>query len=105
MLTKSHFAQEIIEENICKLAEITAINTVIINNPHTIWSVANVLDLKLTKHQHKKAECLAYKIFNHAHPETEPESCIIFNRKVNHYVLIMSMELLCTSCENVMIAS
>ncbi len=85
LLTKRHFAQEIMEETMRKLAETTAINAVVIDNPHTIWSVANVLDLNFTKFQRESAGHLAYKIFKHAHPENEPQSCTIFDCKVYRY--------------------
>ena len=86
LLTQSHFfVQEIIEETTRKLAETTTVNALIIDNPHTIWSVANVLDLNLTKNQRESAGLLADKIFKHVHPETEPQSCTIFDCKVNRY--------------------
>jgi len=84
-LKRRHFVQELIEETMHKLSEATATNAVVINYPHTIWSVANILDLNLTKTQRESADLLAYKIFKNAYPENEPQSCTILDCKINRY--------------------
>ena len=57
----------------------------IIDNPHTIWTVSNVLDLELSRDQREKAERLAFKIFKHLYKDKEPVWCELFGVPVNRY--------------------
>ena len=47
----------------------------VIDNPHTIWTVSNVLDLDLTREQREKAGRLAFKIFKCLYADKEPARC------------------------------
>ena len=59
---------------------------VLLKYPHTIWSASNVLlDLLLTQEQRRKAGLLAYKMFTHVHPGSEPTRFDLFGKNVNRY--------------------
>ena len=75
------------EELQSKLAIALEDQQLIIQNPHTVWTVANVLDFNLTQEQRMKAGLLAYKIFKHINVNQEPLCCEIFlgGGNVNRY--------------------
>jgi hypothetical protein len=56
----------------------------VIHNPHhTICTVANVLDIDLTRNQRKNAGLLVFKKFKYIHANNEPAHSALFD--VNHY--------------------
>jgi hypothetical protein len=59
----------------------------VIDNPHTVWTVANVLDLDLTRNQRKDTGLLAYKLFKYMHANNEPAHYAMFgmDTDVNRY--------------------
>lgn len=58
---------------------------VLLNCPHTIWTVSDVLNLCLSPEQRKLAGLLAYRIFKAVHPEVEPENIPIYDMPVKRY--------------------
>ena len=57
----------------------------VIDNPHTVWTVSSVLDLDLTREQREKAGLLAYKVFKRIYTDKEPACCDLFGVTVNRY--------------------
>ena len=68
------------EELALQLAKSQDEKKAVIDNPHTIWTVSNVLDLDITREQREKAERLAFKIFKCLYADKEQACC-----NVNRY--------------------
>ena len=52
----------------------------VFENPYTIWTVDNVLELNLTPSQRMQAGLLAYKVFKSLYPDKEPHEYSGINR-------------------------
>jgi hypothetical protein len=73
------------EELALKLEKSEDEKRTIIDNPHTVWTVSNVLDLNLTRDQREKAGRLAFKIFKCLNADKEPARHELFGATVNRY--------------------
>ena len=68
-----------------KLASAIAEDRVIIDNPHTVETVAKVLGLNLNKGEEREAVILARNVFKRVNCDQEPVSCEVSGEKVDHY--------------------
>jgi hypothetical protein len=62
----------------------------VLDNPHTVWTVESVLELNLTHAQRIKAGLLAYKIFKILYADREPFETSGINRYSNADVWIVT---------------
>jgi hypothetical protein len=69
--------QFLLEEVTAKLKAMAEEKEKIIMNPHTIWTVADVLELNLAHDKRRKAGLLAHVIYKHTHDGLEPVSLIL----------------------------
>jgi hypothetical protein len=68
-----------------QVAKLQIDNENLINFPHTIFTVASVLNLRLVKDQREKAGLLAYKIFKVKNPDQEPIKVTINGEPICRY--------------------